>query len=171
MLPDTAAEEGNAPALQKTDGSSSEFLPDEVRPELALEKPLDSQDTRSTPKEEKSVEDQRDLRVMKNENHENDADSKSQKECGDAISSGIENGSENLSEDSPADTTAARKEDENALASEKEESSISEIVPSEVKRESAAISDGAKESHVDTGLEEVESDGSDDLSDEVDNEG
>ena len=156
---------------------------DALKTSDTLEKQLDNQDIHvtSAPKEEKSnagstVEDQGDIAVMENERHENDAGTKSQRECDNAVTSNIENDSESLSKDSLAGTTAARKEDENAPASEKEESSISEIVPSEVKPESATIFDGAKESHipvhVDTGTEEqVESDSSDDLSDVVDNEG
>ena len=137
-----------------------------------LEKQLDNRDINvtSAPKEEKSgstVEDQGDIAVMENEKHENDVGTKSQKGCGDSVISGIENDSGNMSKDSLADTTSARKEDENAPASEKGESSISEIVPSEVKP-----AESAKESCADTGPEEqVESDSSDDLFDAVDNEG
>ena len=143
------------------------------------EKQLDDQDIHvtSAPKEEKSnsgstVEDQGDIVVTENEKHQNDVVIKSQKECDDAVSSGFENDSGNLSKESPADTTSARKEDENAPASEKVETSISEIVPSEVKpAESAIISNGTKESLVDTGPKEVESDSSADLPDDTDNEG
>lgn len=153
---------------------------DELKSGDTPEKQLDNQNIHvtSAPKEAKSnsgstVEDQGDIAVTEDEKHENDVVIKSQKECGDTVSSGFENASENLSKDSPVDTTSARKEHENAPASKKEESSISETVPSEVKpAESATIFDGDKESHVDTGpKEEVESDSSDDLSDDADNEG
>ena len=158
---------------------SSFVSEDELKTSDTLEKQLDNQDMHvtSAPKEEKSnsgstVEDQGDIAVTENGKYENDVGTKSQKECDDAVSSGIENGRENLSKDSPAETTVTSSKDENAPALEKEESSISNIVPSEVKPESATISDGAKESRVDTGPEElVESDSSDDLSDVVDIEG
>lgn len=172
------AEERNAPAPEKEDGSSSEIVPDDVKPELSLEKQLDNQDISSAPKKEKSVEDQGDLAVMKNIKQENDADTTSQKECGDAVSSGIENESENMSEDSLSDTAAARAEEGNAPAPEKEDSSSPEMVPDEVKPELGTTSDGAKESDVDTGLtdmpeeeERVDSDSADNLSDEPDSEG
>lgn len=166
---------------KKKKKKESKVSEDELKTGGTLEKQLNSQDISSAPKEEKSksgitVEDLGDIAVMKNEKHENDADTKSQKECDDAVSSGIEIEGGNLSEDSPDGTAAAREEDENAPASEKEDGSISEIVPDEVKPKLATISDEAKESHVDTRLtdmpeEEGESDGADDLSDEVDNEG
>ena len=151
---------------------------DELKTGDVTEKQLDNQDIHvtSAPKEEKSnsgiaVEDQGDIAVRENERHENDVGTKSQKECDNASSTGFGNDSKNLSRDSSADSTATRK-DENAPASEKEESSISDNVPSEVKPESSTISDGAKESHIDTGPEEeVESDSSDYLSDDADNEG
>ena len=164
---------------KKKKRKSSNVSEDELKTSDTLEKQFNNWDIHvaSAPKEEKSnsgstVEDQGDIAVMENGKHENNVGTNSQKECDDAVSSGIENDSKSLSKDSPADTTATRKEDENAPASEKGESSISEIVPSEVKPESATMSDGAKESHVDTGPEElVESDSSDDLSDVVDHEG
>ena len=170
------AEEGNVPAPEKEDGSSSEIVLDVVKPELAPENQHDNQDIGSAPKEEKSVEDQSDLALMKNaEKQENDADTKVQKERGDAVSGGIGSDSKNLSEDSPAHTTAASKEDENAPAPEKEDRSSPKMVPDEVKAELATISDGAKVSDSDTDMpeegEEVESVGADDLSDEPDNEG
>jgi len=174
---DTAAaraEEGNVPALEKEDGSSSEIVPDVVKPELALEKQLDNQDINSAPKEEKSVEDQGDLAVVKNEKQENDADTNSQTKCGDTVSGGIGGDSENLFEDSPADTTAARKEVEDVPAPEKEDRSSPEMVPDEVKPELATISDGVKESDSDTDMPEEEgmkSDIADNSSDEPDNEG
>lgn len=80
---------------------------DELKTGDTPEKQLDNQDIHvtSAPKEEKSrsgvtVEDQGDIAVMKNEKHENDAGTKSRKECDDVVSSGLENESENLSEDS-----------------------------------------------------------------------
>ena len=109
MFSDTATEKGNSPAPQKEDGSSSEFLPDELRPEFTLEKQLGSMGIRSAPKKEKSVENLDYLPMVKNEKQKNDADTKLRKECGDAFSRGVENDRKNLSEDSPADTTAARK--------------------------------------------------------------
>ena len=167
------AEERNVPALEKEDGSSSEIVLHVVK--LAPENQHDNQDIGSAPKEEKSVEDHSDLAVVKNEKQENDADTKSPKECGDTVSGGIGSDSENLSEDSPADTTAARKEDEDSPAPEMEDRSSPEMVPDEVKPELATISDGAKQSDIDMPEEEeeegVESDSADNLSDEVDSEG
>ena len=166
----TSAEERNAPDPEKEDGSSSEIVPDVVKPELALENQLDNQDIGSAPKEEKSV-DQGDLTVVKNEKQENDADTKSQKECDDAVSGGLGNDSKNLS----ADAAAARTEEGNVPAPKKEEDSSSEMVPDEVKPELATISDEVKESDLDKDKPEEEegkeSDSADNLSDEPDNEG
>ena len=177
---DTAAagaEEENFTAPEKGDDSSSETVPDVVKPKLTPEKQLDNQNINSAPKEEKSVEDQRDLVVLKNEKQDNDADTNSQKERGDAVSGGIGSGSEKVSEDSPADTTATRKGDVNAPAPEKEDRSSPEMVTDEVKPEVATISDGTKESDSDTDRPEeeeeegIESDSADILSDEPDNQG
>ena len=174
---DTAAakgEEGNVPVLVKEDGNRSDITLDVVKPELALEMQLENQDINSATKGEKSLEDQGDLSLLKNEKQENYADTSSEKECGDALSGGIDSDSENLSEDSPADTTSARKEHENAPALEKVDRSSPEMVPDEVKPE-LAISDGAKESDSDTDMPEeaegMESDSANNLSDEPDNEG
>lgn len=140
-----------------------------------LGKQLDNQDVSSAPKKEKSVEDQSDLAVAKNGKQENDADTKSQKECGDAVSSDIGNERENVSEDSPADREAARTEEGNVPALEKDDRSSSEMVPDELKPELATISHGAKESDSDTDMPEkedaMESDSADNSSDEPDNEG
>jgi len=175
---DTAAaraEEGNVPDSEKEDGSSSDIVPEVVKLELAPEKQLNNQDTNSASKEEKSVEDKTDLVVVKNEKQENDADTKSQNERGDAVSFGIGSDSEKVSEDSPADTPATRKGDENVPVPEKEDRSSPEMVPDEVKPELATISDGAKESDLDTDRpeedERMESDSADNLSDEPENEG
>ena len=139
-----------------------------------LENQIDNQDFGSIPKEEKSVEDQSDLAVVKNENQENDADTKSEEECSDAVSGGIGNDSENLSDGSSAVSAAARAEDGNSAAPEKEDGSSSEMVSDVVKPVLATISDGAKESGSDTDVPEeegMESDSADNLSDEPDNEG
>ena len=87
-----------------------------------LEKQPGHQDVHvtSAPKEEKSksgiiVEDQGDIGVMKNENHENDVGIKSQKVCDDAVSSGFGNESDNLSKDSPEDSLVLRRKNSNIL--------------------------------------------------------
>lgn len=71
------------------------------------------------------------------------------------------------------DIILVRKEYENVFVLKKEESSILEIVLSEVKLvELVIIFDGDKEFYVDIGFkEEVEFDSLDDLFDDVDNEG
>ena len=160
---------------KKKKRKSSNVSEDELKTSDTLERQLDNQDMHvtSAPKEEKSnsgiaVEDQGDVAVRGKERHENDVGTnyKSQKECDDAFSTGFGNDSESLSRDSPADSTATKKEDDNAPALEKEESSVSDIVPNEVKPKSA------KESRVATGPEEeVKSDSSDDSFDNADNEG
>jgi len=140
-----------------------------------LGKQLDNQDVSSAPKKAKSVEDQGNLAVVKNGKQENDADTKSHKECDDAVSSDIGNERENLSEDSPADREAVRTEEGNIPALEKDDRSSSEMVPDELKPELATICHGAKESDSDTDMpvkeDAMESDSADNSSDEPDNEG
>ena len=168
-------EEGNVPAPEKEDVGSSENMPNLVKPKLALEKQLDNQDIGSAPNEEESVEDQCDLDVVKNGKQENDADTKFQKECGDAVSGDIGYEREHLSEDSPADTDAGRTEGKKVSALEKKDRGSSEMGPDELKPELATISRGAKESDSDTDMPvkvgAMESDSADNVSDEPDNEG
>ena len=175
---DTAAaraEERNVPAPEKGDGSRSEIVPDTLKPELVLEKQLENKDTGSATKEETSVEHQSGLAVVKNENQENDSDTKSEKECGDSVSGGIGNDRENFSDGPQADTAATRAEEGHVAAPEKEVLSSSETVSDVVQPELATRSDGAKESDSDTDVPEeeegMESDSADNLSDEPDNEG